>query len=390
MLGIGYTPKDANYLVIEPGSYMTKAGKADYQVMPENCILTRIAPKPSSDGADSPPSYLAGEALSTALTTGQIPTESVIYPIQGGKVVDWAAIEHLIKHVFTKEMQLKRARNEHPLIAVLPPQWGPDDADRLCQIAFEVLNCPGFYLAEAPVCAVYGAGITSGVVADLGHETMTIACVVDNVLIKHSTIVVDVGGRDAQALLKKHLLADSQFLSELGGEPSDALVLALRESDVCEVKHLREQTTEKGLAALKRIDLDSNLAELSPFLKGKKVSVGPYRLKTHEVFFDPILVGKNMIGLPEALAISIGQATDSLEKRLMLWENVLVTGGCCCVKGLKDRLEKDLEVHLAASETAHEFQAKEVKYAKIPEFFAAYKDRGNGAVYLGATIVAKV
>ncbi|KAJ3063421.1 hypothetical protein HDU98_000773 [Podochytrium sp. JEL0797] len=49
-----------------------------------------------------------------------------------------------------------------------------------------------------------------------------------------------------------------------------------------------------------------------------------------------------------------------------------------------------MNVYLAASETSNEFQAKDIKYAKLPEYFSAYKEGGADATYLGATITARM
>jgi hypothetical protein len=49
-----------------------------------------------------------------------------------------------------------------------------------------------------------------------------------------------------------------------------------------------------------------------------------------------------------------------------------------------------MAVYLAASETSNEFQAKDIKHVKMPEYFSSYKHLGTESVFLGGVIVAKV
>jgi hypothetical protein len=60
------------------------------------------------------------------------------------------------------------------------------------------------------------------------------------------------------------------------------------------------------------------------------------------------------------------------------------------ILGFRERLEKEFAVYLAASETSSEFQAKDMKFTKIPEYFLAYREKEAEATYLGSAIVGKV
>ncbi len=84
--------------------------------------------------------------------------------------------------------------------------------------------------------------------------------------------------------------------------------------------------------------------------------------------------------------------TDGLDPkdRSAVWESTILTGGLCEIKNLRDRLEYELVPFLASSETSHEFQSKEIKYVRIPEFYAGYKDNHRDANYLGAVVLSKL
>jgi hypothetical protein len=58
--------------------------------------------------------------------------------------------------------------------------------------------------------------------------------------------------------------------------------------------------------------------------------------------------------------------------------------------GLQARLQGEIEESLSVSENFGEFQIREVKFLKIPEYFPALKDSIVHAGFLGSEIVAKV
>lgn len=72
--------------------------------------------------------------------------------------------------------------------------------------------------------------------------------------------------------------------------------------------------------------------------------------------------------------------------RSHIWESVILVGGLSEIKNLRDRLEYEMVPFLAASETSHEYQAKEIKFARIPEFYMNYKEKHHLARYLGTVV----
>ncbi len=118
--------------------------------------------------------------------------------------------------------------------------------------------------------------------------------------------------------------------------------------------------------------------------------MGSARLRCTDVLFDPSLVGKDDTpSLFEALQVTI-QASADAERRMFLWENLILAGGLSALPGLKPRLEKESELYLSASETSNENQAKEVGWVKIPDYFLSFKDRAQDMAFVGASVVAKV
>jgi hypothetical protein len=54
---------------------------------------------------------------------------------------------------------------------VVPTDWTKEEHERITQIFFENFNVPGLYLAEEPLMTIYGCGVVTGLVIDIGHNS---------------------------------------------------------------------------------------------------------------------------------------------------------------------------------------------------------------------------
>jgi actin-related protein len=70
-----------------------------------------------------------------------------------------------------KEFSVKRARNECPVITLVPSYWTKEEHERIAQAFFESFNIPGLYIADQALMALYGCNSMNGLVIDIGHGT---------------------------------------------------------------------------------------------------------------------------------------------------------------------------------------------------------------------------
>ncbi|CAG8806559.1 24398_t:CDS:2, partial [Cetraspora pellucida] len=172
------------------------------------------------------------------------------------------------------------------------------------------------------------------------------------------------------------LLSDTQFLMEYGETPDIELARTLKESDICEVLSDLDSIEDRP----DRIEAEYN---------GRKFTIGLERFQVVEPIFNPHLINREgVLSLPEAIYRAISYCEP--DKRATLWENIAFTGGSSLLKGFKERLEKELNVFLYTSDNAGEYQIKEARFLKLPEYFSTLKDRPELVGYLGAAITAKI
>ena len=73
------------------------------------------------------------------------------------------------RHILLKEFNIKRSRNECPVIVTVPSTWTKVQYEQIARIFFEIFNSPGLYIANQALMALYGCGSLNGLVVDIGY-----------------------------------------------------------------------------------------------------------------------------------------------------------------------------------------------------------------------------
>ncbi|CAG8498696.1 14051_t:CDS:2, partial [Acaulospora colombiana] len=378
-----FSLKEENYVVIENGSYRIKAikGVGDTNRFPsvvghktednENQnseVQTETVSSPDVSAPNSPnsstppkrnskePKYICGAQLEE-FKEGDLRITS---PIKRGVIQNWEELEALWRHILLKELNIKRARNECPVLVSVPNSWTRDNYERITQLFFERFNAPGLYIANQALMTMYGFGSLTGLVVDVGHGKTEVTPVIDCSIQYHASQTLPLAGQDFDEYFLSLLLSDKKFMEEYGDTPDLEFARAIKETDICEIPEDPHQVEDEKLE----------------------------RMEAYEPLFNPQIINRHgTLSLPEAINLAISLCES--DKRSILWESIVLTGGSSLIKGFKERLEAELRLYLAASENYGDFQMKEVKFLKLPEYFTNLRERPDLAGFLGSSITAK-
>ncbi|THH29515.1 hypothetical protein EUX98_g4662 [Antrodiella citrinella] len=337
--------------------------------------------------------YLVGTQLDDAVAAGQDIT--VYWPFAEGGVSDWIQAEALCY-------------------------------ERLCQMFFERFNVAGFAVIDRPMAQFY-ATITgqdlSGVIVDIGQDFTDITPIHDGFPVHNARAVLKYGISDCERYLA-HLLRSNQGVISALSPPSaesapedldrilvelsrqiwkEGLVKVLAEGEAADIEEEgvtdiaavlvagKEKTViESGMK--KRANAKASAAEqarareiealdlVTIQFKDMSLTLGKERHRFCEPLFDPAL-----------LSILPGQVEP--DYRQYVWQGLLVTGELTNqVKGLGAALQTRLAPFLLSNvDQLNEVQPKAIKVLKIPDYFAEYREKGDGlASFLGASVVAKI
>jgi len=391
--------------------------------------------------------YLVGTQLDDAVAAGQDIT--IYWPFSEGDVSDWIQAEALWKHILFNQLQLRRTLMESPVLLSIIPGLSRDSYERLCQIFFERFNVAGFAVIDRPMAQFYST-ITgqdlSGVVIDIGRDYTDITPIHDGFPVHNARTVLKYGISDCERYLAQLLRSNQGVMSALSPpekelSPEDlnqslvelsrqiwreGLVKVLAEGEAADIEEEgvtdiaavlvagKEKTViESGMK--KRANAKASAAEqarareiealdlITIQFRDLSLTLGKERHRFCEPLFDPTLLsivpgneGKqygemNTRALPAATGHAVGQVEP--DYRQYVWQGLLVTGELTNhIKGLGAALQTRLASFLLTNiDQLNEVQPKGIRVLKIPEYFAEYREKGDGlASFLGASIVAKI
>eukprot|EP01084_Bolivina_argentea_P144106 252918_1 len=165
--------EESNAIVIDVGTYATKAGHA---------------------GQQYPSVYICRNDSEFQVNK---------YPMQECMVTDWNKWQHLIENVVHERLHV--TPEEHPIFMTEPPLNPKWNREKMTQIVFEHLNCPSYFISIKNVLGLYAYGHTTGIVIDSGYDTTHCVAIYEGYALPHNISTIPIGGKHVTEYLMKHL-----------------------------------------------------------------------------------------------------------------------------------------------------------------------------------------
>ena len=395
--------------------------------------------------------YLTGEALMRAVGEGD--TVDIIYPISDGDVSNWDALEALWYHVLHDKLGVRPGNNAYYIMLALPSPVSRDVYEQGARILFEKFNSPAITMCEVPLLSAYALGVLTALVVDVGAEDSSAVAVSDCAVVPSGVVISKIGIVHCTWWLAYLLTQDARVMQALeqvapGQTHAAAWSLAQQMADehvVCVDSEMvqtdeddegvldvaaalvegRERDVVKERERQKEAEAKSAAENISRTVivsfRGVEVPVGSVHKRFHEPLFRPAVLERVSLNIPTPRAVAqalqarriggdpmcmsipdaVSRATANvhpMERRLPLWENLILTGPMALTRGLIAELTRTLSAY-TTTESSEASQAvgdpqpwkpHHVRALRIPDYFANYKERMDLAPYLGATIFAKL
>ncbi|GAA6063804.1 hypothetical protein JCM10212_005967 [Sporobolomyces blumeae] len=173
-------PREELLVILDLTSTVLRAGVGVHDLIrgPLLELPTRIGRKRSTAGTKVE-DYLVGHHLTEAereppsSSSSTEPQFDVVHPLKvdpqtGFEVTDWVGLEAIFRYALHTALQLARPPLAHPTVLSVPPTLTRSTLDHLHRVVFERLLVPSLLLSSRPFFAAGAAGVTSGLVVDLG------------------------------------------------------------------------------------------------------------------------------------------------------------------------------------------------------------------------------
>eukprot|EP01126_Amoeba_proteus_P057650 TRINITY_DN734_c0_g1_i1.p1 TRINITY_DN734_c0_g1~~TRINITY_DN734_c0_g1_i1.p1 ORF type:complete len:388 (-),score=74.84 TRINITY_DN734_c0_g1_i1:88-1251(-) len=308
-------------LVLDIGSGVCKAGFAGQDV--PKAIFPSIVGRPRLEsvivGTGRKDCYLGDEAQHAR---GML---SLKYPIVHGVIVDWEDMVKLWKHTF---YELSVNPEEHPLLLTEPPLNPKKNREDIAEVMFESFNIPFLYIAVQAVLSLYASGRTTGVVCDIGDGVCHTVPIYEGYSLPHAVSRLDLAGRDL-----------TEYCMRLLTERGHAFTTSAEREIVRDLKEKLsyvaldyEDEMEKPLT---QVEKEFELTD------GQVILVGNERFRAPEALFNPSVLGRESVGIHEAIYNSIMRC--DIDLRRDLYSNIVLSGGTTMMPGMENRLLKEIQ-----------------------------------------------
>ena len=269
------------------------------------------------------------------------------FPVNHGVFQNDQDILLVFNHLFSKLGINSQEIKEHPVLITEPLLNPYSNREKISYCLFDNLGVPALFFASQPILSLFSTSSTSGTVLESG-EGVTQSCVIyEGYSIPSSYERYNYGGGDVteylKNLLKKrgyHFYNSSEF----------RLVNDIKENSCsCHINSVKNDIEEAKRAA--------NKNPINYYLPdGSNITIGDELLLAPEILFNPEYIGKEYLSFPDMVMSSINKV--DIQIRLKSYENILLSGGNTCFKGLneqlftklKNKLSKNMKIVLNKSE----------------------------------------
>ncbi|KAK0934106.1 Actin-like protein arp9 [Friedmanniomyces endolithicus] len=155
----------------------------------------------------------------------RVSEQGAIWPIRGGKIVDWPCFYALITHVYNTI----NPPFHTPIVLIADSVWTTKEHEQVTQFFFQKFKVPAFTMVDAAMAASYAYGTTTATIVDVGLSKANVTCISDSVLhdIGRSVAVAGCGGEAMTERLMELLPSKKGFTREVCEQ--------LKKSGICEI-----------------------------------------------------------------------------------------------------------------------------------------------------------
>ncbi len=150
--------------------------------------------------------------------------EGAVWPIVEGRIENLSCFRALLTHVWHS----LNPNFNSPVVIIAQPAWSLRDYENITKLVFQHWLSPALHIADAAPLALYGVGVESAVVVDVGYEKCDITPIFESI-IDHPARRVSLKGCGGRAMTRK-----LQQLLEKQGFNED-MAEQLKKSNICEI-----------------------------------------------------------------------------------------------------------------------------------------------------------
>ena len=244
------------------------------------------------------------------------------YPLSHGIFNDDKDIAPIFEYIYSSlDMSITEIK-EHPVLIaepILNPQY---NRINIAKVLFDTYKIENLFFASQPILSLFSTSSTSGAILETG-DGVTQSCIIyEGYTIPGSYKRINLGGKEVTEYLQ-YLLNKKGY--ELNNSDGFQITKKIKE-ELCEINN----------------NNNDNLKNINYKLPDDSIiEIGQERFLAPEILFNPLLREYEYPGIPEILSESINKT--NVDLKLQLYGSILLSGGNTNIKGMKERIYKEIK-----------------------------------------------
>lgn len=313
-------------IIIDNGSGHVKAGLSGAEA--PSCVFPALVGRPKHGtmmpGSDKKDFFMGEEAIAKK---GVL---SLSYPVEHGVVKDWGDMEKVWHYTFYDALRVNP--EEHAVVVSEAPMNPKKNRERMVEMLFEKFSCPASYIVIQAVMSLYSYGRTTGAVVDSGDGVTHVVPVYEGFALPHAIQRLDLAGRDLSEYMVK-VLTESGVSMTSSAEKE--IVRDMKETS-CYVNLEDYSTTLKACR-----ERPSDFEKVYELPDGNKVKLTHERFRVPEVLFDPLMSGRELMGIHQATYTCVQKC--DIDLRRDLFKNIVLSGGNTMFPNIEVRMTNEIK-----------------------------------------------
>eukprot|EP00761_Pharyngomonas_kirbyi_P000577 gb/GECH01000577.1/.p1 GENE.gb/GECH01000577.1/~~gb/GECH01000577.1/.p1 ORF type:complete len:375 (+),score=76.20 gb/GECH01000577.1/:1-1125(+) len=253
---------------------------------------------------------------------------SLRHPVEHGVVTDWDDMQRLLHDAFY--IQLRRVPEEYPVLiteAIFNPKT---NREQMAELMFETFDVPELCIANTALLSLLSSAQYTGLVLESGDGVTSCVPIHEWITLSTSSRRWNFGGSNITEQLTKQL---NQNGINLISSAEREIVRDMKEKK-CYVAY--DFDTER-----KSVPQSPHKEETYRLPDGELVPMGKEKFECPEIMFQPHRIGLETEGISSIVHNSIQKCNDH-EIQKQMRSNIILSGGNCMFKGMKERLKREL------------------------------------------------
>lgn len=256
-------------------------------------------------------------------------TLNIEYPVEKGIIKDFNSMEKFWHQSLYNE--LKVDPQKHPVLLSESPTNQVEKKETTTEIFFENFNVPSFFMMSQSVLSLISQGITKGVVLDSGDGKTHVVPIYEGYSLPFSIEQLDICGKDVTNNLMELLIKTGMTFS--------------RDLDYEIINEIKEKkcyiSKDYNQELIDFVEKANSKEVLFDLPDGESINIGSPQIEATEILFNPSLIGRDIIGIPELIYKSYFSIDVDIRKDL--FNNIYLTGGNTMFDNFTERVSAEIK-----------------------------------------------